>query len=112
MLNKFRYILRRQQCRSIDNNDINMEQLEKMVGQGAILLDVRSPQEYNEGHLEGSILIPDYELRIKAEKMLKDKQQTIIAYCSSGIRSKKAQKMLKQMGYTQVYNLYQGLENY
>jgi len=112
MLNKFKYILRRHQFRSIEDNDINMEQLKKRSEQGAILLDVRSPQEYREGHLQGSVLIPEYELRIKAEKILKDKQQTIIAYCSSGTRSKKAQRILKQMGYTKVYNLYQGLENY
>ena len=111
MINKFRYILRNKLVRSMEKNDINMKQLHAKVKQGAILIDVRSPQEYIEEHLEGSILIPEYELKIKASEKLSDKEQAIIVYCSSGIRSKKAQKILEKMGYSNVYNLYGGLDN-
>lgn len=93
-------------------DDIDMEQLKEMAKQGAIILDVRSPQEYGEGHIDGAILIPEYELRVKAREILKDKNQTIIAYCPSGFRSKRAQRLLKNMGYQNVYNLYKGFENY
>lgn len=109
MLNKLRCILQRRQFRGMDRCDLNMEQLRQMVKQGAILVDVRSPQEYEEGHLENSILIPEYEIRSNILNMLPNKNQMIIVYCSSGIRSKKAQRILWQMGYTNVYNLYQGL---
>lgn len=109
MLNKLRCILQRKSCRCMDRYDINIEQLQQMVQKGAILVDVRSPQEYEEGHLENSVLIPEYEMKSTALKIIPDKNQLIIVYCSSGIRSKKAQRILWQMGYTQIYNLYQGL---
>lgn len=111
MMNKFRYILRNKFARSMENNDITMEQLKRKIKNGAILIDVRSPQEYKEGHLEGSILIPEYELKSKADEQLKNKEETIVVYCSSGMRSKKAQKILEKKGYVNVYNLYGGLEN-
>lgn len=91
--------------------EITKEELEEMQKQNEkmVLLDVRSPQEYDEGHLNGSILIPNYELKEKAEKRLPDKTITIIAYCQSGNRSKKAVKILKQLGYEKVYSLKEGL---
>lgn len=111
MLNKLRYVLKRGNSRYMGKYDVNLEQIEDMVNKGAILVDVRSPQEYAEGHLDNSMLIPEYELRAKAINMLPNKEETIIVYCSSGTRSKKAQRVLQQMGYTNVYNLYQGLES-
>lgn len=96
----------------MEKDDITMEQLENMAKEGAVLLDVRSPQEYGEGHIDGAILIPEYELRMRAREILKDKEQVIIAYCPSGLRSKRAQRLLKNMGYENVYNLYKGFENY
>lgn len=92
--------------------DINMEQLKKLQDEGATLLDIRSPQEYNEGHLNGAISIPEYELYRKASNKLKDKNETIIVYCGTGSRSKKAQIILQRLGYLNVYNLYKGTENY
>ena len=77
--------------------DIEIGELKALDKNGAILLDVRSPQEYEEGHLGGAIL--------------KNKKEVIIVYCSSGIRSKKAQKELMELGYEYVYNLKGGLEN-
>lgn len=112
MFNKLMYILKRRNNRTMEKYDISMEQLNNMVSEGAVLLDIRSPQEYEEGHLEGSILIPEYELMAKAEKIIIDKEKTIIVYCNTGTRSKKAQKILNRLGYEKVYNLYQGLDNY
>ena len=98
--------------RYMEPNDITMEQLKNMQIQGAILIDIRSPQEYNEGHLEGAIVLPEYEIYSKAKKILPNKNQTIIVYCGNGIRSKKSQRIMRRMGYTKVYNLYKGTENY
>lgn len=92
--------------------EVNMEQLEKMVEQGALLIDVRSPQEFQEGHLEKAILLPEYEMKESVDKILPDKSQIIIVYCSTGHRGLKAQKILQRLGYQKVYNLYNGLENY
>ena len=74
-----------------------------------ILLDVRSVQEYNEYHLDGSINIPKHELISKVEDIL-EKNNIIIIYCQSGIRSKKACKILKGLGYNNLYNLIGGLD--
>ena len=112
MLNKFRYILKRRFLRSMEENDVDIEGLKNMSKKGAIILDVRSPQEYQEGHIDGAILIPEYELVKKAKEKLKNKEENIVIYCQSGIRSKRAQKELQEMGYKNVYNLYNGLENY
>ena len=81
-----------------------------MLQDGAILVDVRSPQEYREGHLEGAILIPEYELISKHSKTFESKDETIIVYCSNGLRSKKAQRKLEKQGYTNVYNLVNDLK--
>ena len=112
MLNKLRYIINRKFNRSMDKNDINKQELVKMISKGAILIDVRSPQEYGEGHLEGAVLIPEYELINRYGKELKNKDAIYIVYCSSGTRSKKVQKELEKLGYTNVYNLYNGIQNY
>ena len=98
--------------RGMDKFDITMEELNKMVNNGAILLDVRSPQEYNEGHLNGAIVLPDYEIRRKINMIVSDKNKTIVVYCDTGIRSRNVNRLLRQMGYINVYNLYKGTENY
>ena len=114
MLTKIKYLIEKNflESREINECDINIEEMDKMQKNGAILLDVRSPQEYSEGHIVGAISMPTYELKKKINRILQDKNQTIIVYCSTGIRSKKALKELKKMGYIKVYNLYKGLENY
>ena len=67
-----------------------------------IILDVRTVEEFSEGHIEGAILIPDYEIGEKAEETLPDKNQLILVYCRSGRRSKLASAELAKMGYTNV----------
>ena len=70
--------------------------------EGYVILDVRTPEEFAEGHIEGAILIPDYEIAEKAEKVLTDKDQLILVYCRSGRRSKNAANELAALGYTNV----------
>ena len=67
-----------------------------------IILDVRTEEEYADGHIENAILIPDYEITTKAEEILKDKNQLILVYCRSGRRSKNASQILVDLGYTNV----------
>lgn len=90
--------------------DIDIKELNALVKQNpdCILLDVRSTQEYKEGHLNGSTNIPLYELEKNCNFHTKDK--TIIVYCQSGIRSKKAVRILRRKGYTNLYNLQNGLD--
>lgn len=76
-----------------------------------ILIDVRSIQEYNEYHLNGAICIPLYELQIKIENIVQNKQQLIIVYCQSGARSKKGVEVLEAIGYTNLYEIDGGIDN-
>lgn len=75
----------------------------ELVEQGAIILDVRSPGEYSGGHVKGSVNMPLQQLSGQLHK-LKNKNQTIITCCASGMRSASARGILMQNGYTQVYN--------
>ena len=70
--------------------------------EGYIILDVRTQEEYDQGHIPGAILIPDTEIKIKAEGILTDKDQLILAYCRSGRRSKIAAEALLELGYTNI----------
>ena len=69
---------------------------------GYIIIDARTQSEYDEGHIAGAILIPEYEIASRAEKELPDKDQLILVYCRSGRRSKIAAEELVKLGYTNV----------
>lgn len=107
-------LFQRQNRNTQGYENINYRQLKRMIKETTDiqLLDVRSVQEYNEGYINGAISIPLFELEKKAEKILKNKNQKIIVYCKSGARSIKAIKILIKKGYTKLYNLEGGLENY
>lgn len=70
--------------------------------EGYIILDVRTQEEYDQGHIPGAIVIPDTEVKDKAEEMLPDKDQLILVYCRSGRRSKNAAQILAELGYTNI----------
>ena len=70
--------------------------------EGYIILDVRTQEEYEVGHIPGAILIPDTEIEAKAEEVLTDKDQLILVYCRSGRRSKLAAEALVELGYTNI----------
>lgn len=67
-----------------------------------IIIDARTIEEFNEGHIDGAILIPEYEIVERAEKELHEKDQLILVYCRSGRRSKIAAQALVDLGYTNV----------
>ena len=69
---------------------------------GYIIIDARTQEEYDEGHIPEAILIPEYEIANRAEKELPDKDQLILVYCRSGRRSKIAAEELVKLGYTNV----------
>ena len=67
-----------------------------------IILDVRTQEEYDEGHIPAAVLIPDTEVENRAEEELPDKEQLILVYCRSGRRSKLAAQILADLGYSNV----------
>ena len=77
--------------------------IKKWVSEGALIVDVRTPEEFNAGNYKNSINIPldDIEKNID---LFGDKNNQIIVYCRSGNRSGKAKKILKKHGYDKVFN--------
>lgn len=99
--------------RTLENiNNISYTKMQQILKEdvNTIILDVRSAQEYNEGHITGAINIPEYEIVTKANNILQNKSTKIIVYCASGSRSKKAVKTLKKLDYENLYNLENGIE--
>ena len=93
-----------------DNNqeavyvNITAEEAKKIMDaeEGYIILDVRTQEEYDQGHIPGAILIPDTEVEVTAEEVLTDKDQLLLVYCRSGRRSKLASEILVELGYTNI----------
>ena len=73
-----------------------------MSTQKAIVVDVRSLEEYNEGHIPNAISIPLETIENEAEAKLKNKDDLILVYCRSGRRSREAALRLIEKGYTNV----------
>ena len=71
---------------------------------GAVLLDVRTPQEYSEGHIPESKNVPLQTLD-KVTSIAENKDTALFVYCYSGARSRQAMAMLQHMGYTYVQNI-------
>ena len=80
------------------------EARERMEAGDVIVLDVREQEEYDSGHIPGAVLLPlgaiDGE---SAAEVIPEKDDTVLVYCRSGSRSKKAAKALAELGYTGVY---------
>ena len=68
-----------------------------------VVVDVRTQEEYAEGHIPGAICVPNESIVDAQPEELPDLEQTILVYCRSGRRSKEAAQKLADMGYTNVY---------
>lgn len=73
--------------------------------QGALVVDVRSPAEFKAGHLPEAVNIPLVELADRLPRSVADKKQVLLLHCLSGTRSGIAKRILKGMGYQNVFNL-------
>ena len=98
-------------CGQVKENDqgavymnITAEEAKQIMDskEGYVILDVRTQEEYDQGHIPGAILIPDTEIEARAEEILTDKDQLILIYCRSGRRSKLAAEALVELGYTNI----------
>ena len=84
--------------------NITAEEAKEIIDseEGYIILDVRTQEEYDQGHIPGAIVISHEEITEKAEDVLTDKEQLILVYCRSGRRSKIAAEALVELGYTNI----------
>ncbi|MDD5826811.1 MAG: rhodanese-like domain-containing protein [Bacilli bacterium] len=91
---------------SSDGSVNYMEAKEKIINDGAILLDVRTKEEYNEKHIDGASLLPLDKIDIDSiSQIVSEKDTPIIVYCRSGNRSQQAREKLIALGYSKVYDL-------
>ena len=70
--------------------------------EGYIILDVRTQEEFAEGHIPGAICVPNETISDEMPEELPEKDQLILVYCRSGNRSKQASKKLAELGYTNI----------
>lgn len=81
-------------------------------GEKMVLLDVREKEELALGYLKDSVFIPRAHLPEKVETLIPDKTAPIVVYCAAGVRSILAAKTLREMGYTQVSSMREGIEGW
>ncbi len=67
------------------------------------LLDVRTPEEWNEGHHNKALLVPISNFVTELQKLVLDKDATILIYCKKGIRAEATAKIAERLGYKNVY---------
>ncbi|MFD3005481.1 rhodanese-like domain-containing protein [Thermus tengchongensis] len=87
--------------------NVGPEELYRALESGAVVVDVRTPQEFAEGHVPGAINLPVENVAQWADTLPKDKP--VYLYCRSGNRSRQAAEYLKKKGYTNLYNLEGGI---
>ena len=92
-------------CGSASYTQISQDEAMKMMQEQSdyLIVDVRRPDEFAEGHIAGAVNVPNETIVDEAPDALPDKEQTLLVYCRSGNRSKEASQKLADMGYTNVY---------
>ncbi|MEM9745873.1 MAG: molybdopterin-synthase adenylyltransferase MoeB [Actinomycetota bacterium] len=80
-------------------DEIDTETAEQRIADGALVLDVREPDEYEEGAIPGAVHIPRGHLEAQVENRLTDKDAPVVVYCAGGVRSAFAVKTLNELGY-------------
>jgi rhodanese-related sulfurtransferase len=87
-------------------NTIDAETAIEMMASGEdfILVDVRTQAEFDEGHIEGALLLPVDQIETLSVEQLLNKDAVILVYCRSGSRSAQASKILVELGYINVYD--------
>lgn len=89
----------------IDKSDLSYEEAMNIYKkQRALLIDVRTPEEYQKNHLKNAVNVPFYEIE-NISNEIKDKDEIILLYCKTGKRSNIAKEVLMQNGYRNVYTV-------
>ena len=78
--------------------------MKKIVDDGGLLLDVRTPGEFSGGHIEGALNVPVGNLQSRLDE-LGSKDRAVVVYCAKGGRSARAAKMLRDKGFKEVHDL-------
>jgi rhodanese-related sulfurtransferase len=90
--------------------NVNFEEAKALIDGGMTVLDVRTPEEYAEGHMKEAKLLPLQELEARLDELDKDTPYVLI--CRSGNRSGQAQEILKAAGFVKTYNTLGGMNEW
>src|ERR1700694_2711960 len=82
------------------------------TSQPPVLIDIREPDEVQQGVIPGAVVIPRGYLELRVERRVPDHDQPVVVYCASGVRSVFAARTLNQMGYTDVASMAGGFEGW
>lgn len=93
------------------NEKVSLEQFEKLLTEksNAIILDVRTPEEFAAGHVKGAVNLNIYDAGFKAELTKLDKSKPVLVYCKAGGRSADAASQMQDLGFSEVYNFGGGM---
>ena len=91
---------------------VHHDEIDEIVKEGGFLLDVRTPSEFANGHVEGAINIPVDELRSRLEELPSDKSAPLYVTCQVGLRAYVGIMILRAAGYDNLYNLSGGYLTY
>jgi len=88
---------------------VNVSEAKQMIesNPNLVILDVRTQEAYNEGHIGNAVLIPVSELESRLDEL--DMEDEILVYCRSGVRSATASQILVDNGFTSIYNMLGGI---
>jgi len=94
-------------------NDIELAEFEKkMASEKYLLVDVRTAEEFSEGHIKGAINIDYLAENFSIEIQELELESPVLLYCRSGNRSSKAMKIMNELGFKEVYNLEGGIKGW
>jgi len=95
-----------------DYGDVNVERAMELTEARAdlVILDVRSPAEFDEGHIEGAVNIPVDSLEGRLGEL--DKGDELLVYCRIGNRSRRATGILRENGFSKIFHMVGGIEGW
>jgi len=96
-----------EQCR-----EASPDECLRMIEEGCRILDVRTPDEFRQGHLADAVNIDFYAPDFKERLQKLDRERPYVVYCKKGMRGAKAMEILKQAGFSRVYNISGGYDTW
>jgi rhodanese-related sulfurtransferase len=88
---------------------LTAQQAVRLMNQGALVIDLRSKESYDAGHINEARNVPAKELAAQADSLKKWRDKSVITYCDSGVDGAGAARTLMKLGFTKVFNLQGGL---
>lgn len=91
---------------------VSLEQAKALQDEGAVMLDVREPEEWAEGYIEAALLISRGDLAERIASAVPDKNTSIVTYCQSGKRAAMAAGTLRELGYNYIVSMQGGFQDW